>query len=76
MFAEVLGSGNNMVNFEGFVSWAFLGLVGGGVAILWQMKEGLNSLNTKIAVLIEQHDKARKDIDDHEDRIRELEHNK
>lgn len=61
------------MQFSSFIEWAFLGLVGGGVYILWQMKESMNSLNTKIEVLIQQHEQARKDIDDHEFRIRDLE---
>lgn len=61
------------MNFDAFVQWGFLGLVSGGVFILWQMKESMNNLNTKIEVLITQHEEARKDIDDHEDRIRKLE---
>jgi hypothetical protein len=61
------------MNFHGFIEWAFLGVVSGGVYILWQMKESLGKLNTKIEVLIAQHEESREDIDDHEDRIRQLE---
>lgn len=61
------------MQFGAFIEWAFLGLVGGGVAILWQMKESMNTLNEKISVLIYQHEQARQDIDDHETRIRDLE---
>lgn len=63
------------MTFTGFIEWAFLAVVSGGVYILWQMKESLTSLNTKIEVLIVQHETAREDIDDHETRIRELESN-
>lgn len=59
--------------FTEFMEWAFLGVVTGGVYILWQMKESLTHLNTKIEVLITQHEQSRKDIDDHEERIRSLE---
>ena len=59
--------------FTEFMEWAFLGVVTGGVYILWQMKESLTNLNTKIEVLITQHEQSRKDIDDHEERIRSLE---
>ena len=59
--------------FTEFMEWAFLGVVTGGVYILWQMKESLTNLNTKIKVLITQHEQSRKDIDDHEERIRSLE---
>lgn len=61
------------MNFNLFIEWAFLGVVTGGVYILWQMKESLTHLNTKIEVLIEQHEQSRKDIDDHEERLRYLE---
>lgn len=61
------------MDFSAFIQWAFLGLVGGGVTILWQMKESMNTLNNKIGVLITQHEQARKDLDDHEGRIRQLE---
>jgi hypothetical protein len=37
------------------------------------MKESVNHLNSKIEVLIVQHEMARKDLDDHELRLRELE---
>jgi len=61
------------MQFANFIEWAFLGVVSGGVYILWQMKESVSDLNTKIEVLIQQHEESRKDIDDHEDRLRELE---
>lgn len=62
-----------MLSFHGFIEWAFLGVVSGGVYILWQMKESVSSLNTRIEVLIQQHKESRKDIDDHESRLRQLE---
>jgi pyrimidine operon attenuation protein/uracil phosphoribosyltransferase len=62
-----------MLTFSAFLEWAFLGVVTGGVYILWQMKESVNHLNSKIEVLIVQHEMARKDLDDHEIRLRELE---
>lgn len=61
------------MQFNAFIEWAFLGLVGSGVVILWQMKESMATLNSKIEILIVKHESARKDIDDHEDRIRNLE---
>jgi len=61
------------MQFANFIEWAFLGVVSGGVYILWQMKESVSDLNTKIEVLIQQHEESRKDIDDNEDRLRELE---
>lgn len=62
-----------MMSFAAFMEWAFLGVTTGGVYILWQMKESVSSLNTKIEVLIQQHEESRKDIDDHESRLRQLE---
>lgn len=61
------------MQFANFMEWAFLGLTSGGVYILWQMKESMSQLNSKIEVLIEKHEQAREDIDDHESRIRYLE---
>lgn len=63
------------MQFGSFIEWAFLGLVSGGIYILYQMKESMSNLNEKIGILITQHEQARKDLDDHEDRIRELERN-
>lgn len=62
-----------MIDFGKFVEWAFLGVVGGGVYILWQMKESIAHLNGKIDVILEKHNQAREDIDDHEARLRGLE---
>lgn len=62
-----------MMDFQGFEHWAFLGLVSGGVFILWQLKESVSNLNGKIEVLIIQHEQARLDLNDHEGRIRHLE---
>lgn len=62
-----------MLNFSEFVQWAFLALVSGGVYILWQMKESISSLNTKMEVLIVRQEKLDLGQDDHEKRIRNLE---
>lgn len=61
------------MSFSQFQEWAFLGIISGGVLILWQMKESVNALNSKIEILIVQHEQARKDIEDHEGRLRHLE---
>ena len=63
----------SMMEFPNFVQWAFLGLVSGGVFIMWQLKESVSSLNGKIEVLIVQHEQAKNDISDHETRIRSIE---
>lgn len=64
------------MQFTAFIEWAFLGLVGGGVYILWQMKESMSDLNAKIEILIVKHELAEIKIRDHEDRLRELERTK
>ena len=61
------------MNFGAFIEWAFLGVTTGGVWILWLMHQSVNELNTKIAVLIAQHEQTTSDIKDHEGRIRNLE---
>lgn len=61
------------MNFSEFMEWGFLGLISSGVYILWLMKESLSTLNTKIEVLVTQHENARQDLSDHESRIRVLE---
>jgi len=42
-----------MMQFSDFMQWSFLGIVSGGVIILWQMKSSMNDLNTKIEVFVE-----------------------
>lgn len=61
------------MNFSQFLEWGFLGLISGGVIILWQMKESLVHLNSKIEVLIVQHENLKNNVDDHEGRLRQLE---
>jgi hypothetical protein len=51
------------------MEWAFLGIVAGGVGILWKIYDSLNQLNVKIAVVITR-------MDSHEDRISKLESRK
>lgn len=65
------------MEFSGFVEWAFLGLVGGGVYILWQMKESLANLNTRLEVVIIEQKlttaQTNLQLNDHETRLRNLE---
>lgn len=61
------------LNFDKFKEWALLGLLSGGVFILWQMKSSVEELNIKIAVLIKEQELSKGEIDDHESRIRQLE---
>lgn len=55
-----------MMTFDQFIQWAFLGLLSGSVYILWQLKESVAELNTKIAVVIQR-------LDSHDQRIKFLE---
>lgn len=54
------------MDFNAFKEWAFLGMLSGGVIILWQMKNEMSELNTKIALIIQR-------TDNHEKRIEKLE---
>ena len=63
------------MDFNAFIEWAFLGVVTGGVYVLWQIKGSVEKLNIKIAVLVTEHTQAKETIDDHESRIRDLELN-
>jgi hypothetical protein len=62
-----------MMSFPKFMEWAFLGLVAGGVWILYLMKNDISDLNFKVGIVIEQRVTDRKTLDDHEVRIRNLE---
>lgn len=61
------------MDFNAFIQWAFLGLVSGGVVILWQMKNSVNELNTKLAVMIVTIDFHSKEIQKIDSRIEKLE---
>jgi hypothetical protein len=54
-----------MMDFPGFIQWAFLGLITAGVGILYQMKASMNDLNTKLAVFVER-------LSHHETRLEKL----
>lgn len=60
-----------MMHFQSFVEWVFLGVLSGGVYILWLMSQSLSDLNTKIAILLEKQEQQGKILEDHEERIRE-----
>lgn len=64
------------MNFSSFIEWAFFGIVSGGVFILWQMKESVNSLNSKLEVYIVKQNHTDTKVEDHEVRIRDLETNR
>lgn len=54
------------MDFAAFKDWALLGLLGGGVYILWQLKDAVSALNIQVAVIIER-------TSSHEKRIENLE---
>ena len=64
------------MRFHKFIEWAFLGIVASGVGVLWQMKESVNQLNTKIEVIVVTQMQTVKEVSDHEMRIRLIEKNK
>jgi hypothetical protein len=54
------------MDFNEFKEWAFLGLLSGGVYILYTLKQAIDDLNIKMAVIIEK-------TGNHERRIENLE---
>jgi len=54
------------MTLSGLMEWAFLGMLAGGVSILWQMKNSMQEMNVKLAVILER-------IDGHEKRLTRLE---
>jgi len=61
------------MSFPDFIEWCFLGVISGGVVVLWQVKETISGLNTRIEILIEKHEHHRDTIEDHELRLRMVE---
>ncbi len=61
------------MRFHKFTEWAFLGIVASGVGVLWQMKESVNQLNTKIEVIVVTQMQTVKEVSDHEMRLRVIE---
>lgn len=66
MVVESPQGGCANMDFEGFKEWVFLGLLSGGVYILWTLKLSIEDLNIKMAVIIER-------TSNHEKRIEKLE---
>lgn len=62
------------MDFTAFQNWAFLGLLSGGIIILWQMKENVAELNSKMGVVFEKLESLVEDKNDHEKRLRHVEH--
>lgn len=54
------------MDFLAFKDWVLLGLLSGGVYILWQLKDSVQQLNVQIAVVIER-------MNNHEKRLEKLE---
>lgn len=67
-----------MGEFPAFVYWAFLSILSGAAILttkfLFDMKENIGSLNSKMAVILEKITYHEKEIQRHEDRIKELEY--
>jgi len=68
------------MEFSKFIEWAFYGVISGGIYIIAQsinsMKASVIELNVKLATVIEKVSYHEKALDDHHDRIRDLEKNK
>lgn len=64
------------LSFDKFKEWALIGLLTGGVTILWDMNRNMAELNTKIAVIIRDQETSKAVNLDHEIRIRDLEYKK
>jgi hypothetical protein len=61
------------MQFNDFIQWAFLGVISGGVAILYAMKGTMNELNVKLAVFVERLEHHGELIDKIELRLSEIE---
>jgi hypothetical protein len=61
------------VDFVQFKEWVFLGVLSGGVLILWQMKEKIKQINYKLEVLLVVNTNTRESVKDHEIRLRKIE---
>lgn len=61
------------MEFNEFIQWAFLGVVTGGVWILYQMKSSMNELNTNLAVIVERLEHHQEKLQGIEVRLRDIE---
>ena len=61
------------MNFSAFKDWALLGLLSGAVGILLVGVLDVQALNIKMEKIVVEFVETKKDVDDHEDRIRSLE---
>lgn len=51
------------MDFNAFKDWAFLGLLSGGLWVLYGLKDSVDKLNISIAVVIERMNNHEKRID-------------
>lgn len=56
--------------------WMLMGLLTAAVYVLWDMKKSVELLNTSVATVIERSVWQEKQLNLHEDRIRDLEKGK
>lgn len=68
------------MDFSKFVEWVFYGLIGGGVYVIAEAMASMNKsmiqLNINLATVIEKVSSHEKSLDDHHERIRDLEKQK
>jgi hypothetical protein len=66
------------MTWDNFIAWAFQGVLSMsilyGVKKLGELATSVEKLNTNVALLIERDVNKGKQLEDHEDRIRVLEH--
>ena len=69
--------GATTLPFEKFIEWAFLGMIGGGIAFAVQFLTKISSemahVNEKLAVVISKQDRHQVELDRHNDRLHTLE---
>ncbi len=69
--------GATTLPFEKFIEWAFLGMIGGGIAFavhfLSKICSEMAHVNEKLAVVISKQDRHQVELDRHNDRLHTLE---
>lgn len=65
------------MKYPDLIDWAFKGIISGGVVFgvtaASGMRQSMDDLNSKLAVIIEKTARNERDLDKHEDRLRVLE---